>query len=101
MYTKTTTVTFRTLPSIKVQAEKLFNSLGMTLSAAIDMFLHEAILENKYPCSLDSSIVKNRISDMSMTYPQGFFDMYGAIPELELHDNDDLSYSDDCEREPL
>lgn len=101
MNTKTMTVAFRTSPEIKTKAEELFNSLGMSLSSAIDMFLHQAVKENRYPCSLDSKIVAARINDMSSTYPAGFFDLFGAVPDLEIEEPDELNFNLDSEREPL
>ena len=101
MNTKTMTVAFRTSPEIKTKAEELFNSLGMSLSSAIDMFLHQAVKENRYPCSLDSKIVAARINDMSSTYPAGFFDLFGAVPDLEMEEPDELNFNLDSEREAL
>lgn len=102
MIAKTTTVTFRTMPEIKLKAEKLFNSLGMTLSGAIDMFLIQAIKENKFPCSLDSSIAASKISDMSSTYPAGYFDLFGCIPDLEIdEESEELTFDMDAKREEL
>ncbi len=101
MNTKTMTVAFRTSPEIKTKAEELFNSLGMSLSSAIDMFLHQAVKENRYPCSLDSKIVAARINDMSSTYPAGFFDLFGTVPDLEMEEPDELNFNLDSEREPL
>lgn len=101
MNVKTMTVAFRTSPDIKAKAEALFNSLGMSLSSAIDMFLHEAVKENRYPCSLDSKIVSSRIQDMSSTYPAGFFDLFGAVPDLEIDEPAELSFDMDSKRESL
>ncbi len=101
MTNKTMTVAFRTTPEIKNKAEALFNSLGMSLSSAIDMFLHEAVKENRFPCSLDSKIVSARIQDMSSTYPAGFFDLFGAVPELDCEEAEELSFTLDAKREPL
>lgn len=101
MNNKTMTVAFRTSPEIKTKAEELFNSLGMSLSSAIDMFLHQAVKENRYPCSLDSKIVAARVHDMSSTYPAGFFDLFGAVPDLEIEEPDELNFNLDSEREPL
>lgn len=56
----------------------------MSLSSAIDMFLHQAVKENHFPCSLDSKIVSSKIQDMSSTYPAGFFDLFGSVPDLEI-----------------
>lgn len=101
MNNRTTTVAFRTTPEIKTKAETLFNSLGMSLSSAIDMFLHEAVKENRFPCSLDSKIVSAKIQDMSSTYPAGFFDLFGAVPDLEIDEPEDLNFDLDSKRESL
>lgn len=101
MNNKTMTVAFRTTPEIKTKAEALFNSLGMSLSSAIDMFLHEAVKENRFPCSLDSKIVSAKIQDMSSTYPAGFFDLFGTLPDLEIEEPDELSFALDSKRESL
>ena len=49
-----TTVTFRVDETLKKQAAELFDSLGMNLSQAINMFLKQAVLEGRYPCSVDA-----------------------------------------------
>lgn len=92
MNNKTMTVAFRTTPKIKNKAEALFNSLGMSLSSAIDMFLHQAVKENRYPCLLDSKIVSSKIQDMSSTYPASFF-LLGAVPGLEIDEPDELNFN--------
>ena len=48
-----TTITFRTDKELKKQATKLFESLGMNLSVAINMFMKQAVAKQKYPCSLE------------------------------------------------
>ncbi|MCQ2613682.1 MAG: type II toxin-antitoxin system RelB/DinJ family antitoxin [Treponemataceae bacterium] len=101
MVSKTMTVAFRTTPDIKEKAEALFNSLGMNLSSAIDMFLHQAVKENRYPCSLDSKIVSSRVKDMTSTYPAGFFDLFGTLPDLEVAEPEEIPYGLDSKREPL
>lgn len=101
MNNKTLTVAFRTTPEIKNKAESLFNSLGMSLSSAIDMFLHQAVKENRFPCSLDSKIVSAKIQDMSSTYPAGFFDLFGAVPDLQIEEPEEISFDLDAKREGL
>ena len=44
-----TNVTIRVDKDVKKQAEVLFNDLGLTLSSAINMFLHQAIAEQAIP----------------------------------------------------
>ena len=42
-------VTIRVDKDVKKQAEVLFNDLGLNLSSAINMFLHQAIVEQAIP----------------------------------------------------
>ena len=42
---KSTTFTFRLNPEVKQEASELFESLGITLSDAINLFLHQSLRE--------------------------------------------------------
>ena len=42
-------ITVRVDKDVKKQAEVLFNDLGLNLSSAINMFLHQAIAEHAIP----------------------------------------------------
>ena len=42
-------ITVRVDKDVKKQAEVLFNDLGLNLSSAINMFLHQAIAEQSIP----------------------------------------------------
>ncbi|MBR1598100.1 MAG: type II toxin-antitoxin system RelB/DinJ family antitoxin [Lachnospiraceae bacterium] len=75
-----TTVTFRTEEDLKQKATELFESLGMNLSVAINMFLRQAVEKQQYPCSLELNITKN----FEGTYPAGFFDLFGSGADLGL-----------------
>ena len=55
---KSTTYTFRVNPEIKQEASDLFESLGITLSDAINLFLHQAIREGGIPFELKRVDVK-------------------------------------------
>ena len=46
---KTTTFTFRLNPKVKQDAGELFESLGITMSDTINLFLHRAIQEEGIP----------------------------------------------------
>ena len=46
---KTTNFTVRLDTKVKADAEKLFNDLGMTLSGAFNIFLHQALLVQGLP----------------------------------------------------
>ena len=46
---RTANINVRVEPHIKEQAEALFANFGITVSDAINMFLHQALLENALP----------------------------------------------------
>ena len=46
---KSATFTFRLTPEVKQEASELFESLGITLSDAINLFLHQSIREGGLP----------------------------------------------------
>lgn len=46
---KTATINMRVSPEIKSSAESIFASLGMTLTEAINVFLHKSVMEGGLP----------------------------------------------------
>ena len=46
---KTSTINMRVSPEVKSDAESIFASLGMTLTEAINVFLHKSIMEGGLP----------------------------------------------------
>lgn len=46
---KTSNINIRIEPEIKASAEKLFSSFGMTVTEAINIFLHKSIMEGGLP----------------------------------------------------
>lgn len=46
---KITSISMRVNPRIKAEAESIYGSLGMTLTEAINIFLHKSILEGGLP----------------------------------------------------
>lgn len=46
---KTATLSIRIEPKAKSQAEKIFAKLGITLSEAVNMFIHQSIIERALP----------------------------------------------------
>ena len=46
---KSTTFTFRLTPEVKQEAAELFESLGITLSDAINLFLYKSLQEGGIP----------------------------------------------------
>ncbi|RYQ05715.1 XRE family transcriptional regulator [Bifidobacterium pseudolongum subsp. globosum] len=49
---ETTTVSFRTDREVKEEAKALFESMGMDLSTALNVFLHQSILDNGMPFTI-------------------------------------------------
>ena len=73
-----TTVTFRTDQQLKEQASALFEAMGMNLSAALNIFMRQAVLKQKFPCVIDYEISGSAES----TYPACFFEYFGSGAEL-------------------
>ena len=46
---KTATINMRVNSQIKADAESIFSSLGMTLTEAINVFLHKSVMEGGLP----------------------------------------------------
>lgn len=46
---KNASISMRVNPQIKAEAESIYGSLGMTLTEAINIFLHKSILEDGLP----------------------------------------------------
>ena len=53
--TQTSNLTVRLDAQLKKEAEQLFNDLGMTLSGAINIFLHQAIEQQGLPFQVKKS----------------------------------------------
>lgn len=52
---KTATINMRVNPQIKSDAESIFESLGMTLTEAINVFLHKSIMDGGLPFEVRQS----------------------------------------------
>jgi len=53
---KTAVINVRTEPDIKANAESIYNSMGVSLSDAINMFLYKSISFNGLPFALNHEI---------------------------------------------
>jgi len=82
----TTTFTFRTDEKLKKEASKLYDSLGINLSIAINMFLKQSVMQKKFPCSLELEVSR----DYSSTYPSGFFDLFGSGKDFDMEEPEEL-----------
>lgn len=49
---KTANINIRINPEIKKEAEKLFSNFGMTISDAINIFIHQSLLSEGLPFSV-------------------------------------------------
>lgn len=74
-----TTVTFRTDEKLKADATKVFEGLEMNLSQAINLFLRQTVIQQRFPCSLEGGSV----NDTSSTYPPEFFAAFGSGTDIE------------------
>ena len=62
--TGTTNFTVRLDRRVKADAEKLFNDLGMTLSGAFNIFLHQALLVQGLPFELSRLVTEVRLQEI-------------------------------------
>ena len=90
-----TTFTFRTDEKLKNEASKLYDSLGLNLSVAINMFLKQSVIKKKFPCSLELEVAK----DYANTYPEEFFSLFGSLKDFDLEEPKELSFKYDKREE--
>ena len=67
------TLTIRTDEELKMKANEVFSSLGMSMTTAINLFLKQAVIKRAFPCSLE--LENSR--DYEYEYPEGFFGLFG------------------------
>ncbi|MBQ0078803.1 MAG: type II toxin-antitoxin system RelB/DinJ family antitoxin [Eubacterium sp.] len=81
-----TTVTFRTDSELKKEAGELFESMGLNLSAALNMFMKQAVKDQRFPFAVETEFVPDvsGIGDFRHTYPEGFFDLFGSGKDLDI-----------------
>ena len=60
---RTAAINMRVEPEVKSQAESLFSSLGLTLTDAINIFLHKSIDEGGIPFDVRRSRLSARTED--------------------------------------
>ncbi len=74
---KTATINMRVSPEVKADAESIFSSLGMTLTEAINVFLHKAIMEGGLPFEVRQPRY-NAETEAAMREARGI--MSGSVP---------------------
>lgn len=55
----TTTITFRTDPQIKESAKRLYESMGMDLTTALNVFLRQSIVDGGMPFRISGDKPEN------------------------------------------
>lgn len=98
---KTANINVRVDPEIKMSAEQLFASFGITVTDAINMFLHKSIMEGGLPFELKQprfneeteaamrearNIMNGSIKAKKYSSAKALFDELDA--ELETEDNE-------------
>jgi len=87
---KTAVFNIRIEPEVKSEAEKLFNSFGLTVTDAVNVFLRQSIMRRGFPFEIvqinlenPTSIIPERQFDFinGPPLPDDFFD---PLPEDEL-----------------
>ena len=61
LFMKQASITLRTDIEFKNQCDTLFKKLGLTTVAAINSFLHQAVMEQAMP--FKPSVIKDRVDD--------------------------------------
>lgn len=93
-----TMVSFRIDKKVKEEASQLFDSLGMNLSTAINIFLRQSIIKKKFPIDIEYEISK----DYSSTYPQKFTELFGTGNNLGFDEEPkEIPFKYDVKREKV
>ncbi len=84
---KTANINVRTDPSVKANAEELFASLGMTVTEAINIFLHQSLLVGGLPFE----VKRPRYNAETLAAMQEARDIAsGSIKTKEFHSVEEL-----------
>jgi len=88
------TIQFRTDEETKVQSSEIFHQLGITMSDALNMFLHQAILHGGLPFELKipnyNKTTLAAIADMEQSKGKGIRgkNLNDALAELKADDDE-------------
>ena len=85
-------LTIRTNKNLKDKAAEIFESLGMNLSTAVNIFLKQTVIKQTFPCDLDTLTT---IKEAKSTYPKGYFKLFGAGKNLDMPMVEDINIKDD------
>ena len=86
----TTNINIKTDSTLKAQAEKLFSDLGMNMSTALNIFLRQAVRENRIPFEVTKNVpnaqtlqaMEDTLNDRNMTGP--FNNMQDLMDSLNV-----------------
>jgi DNA-damage-inducible protein J len=90
------TIQFRTDKSTKEQSNEIFNTLGITMSDAINMFLRQSILHGGLPFELKipkyNKTTLNTLVDMERSKGKGIHgkNVRAALADLREEDGDNV-----------
>ena len=91
LFMKQASITLRTDIEFKNQCDTLFKKLGLTTVAAINSFLHQAVMEQAMP--FKPSVIKDRVDDYLEKIPEaGHINSKGnyVLPKEWNNEEDDI-----------
>ena len=90
---KSSLITIRIEPEIKARAEKLYSSFGLNLSDAINMFIHQSLLNNGLPFELRYPEFNKKNNRKSINNTDTIIEYCNAIEhDLSVCDNNYGNY---------
>jgi addiction module RelB/DinJ family antitoxin len=69
LMTRTATLQMRVTPGVKYASEKIFHRIGLSMTAAMELFLRRVIVDEKLPfevVALDSATLARIVEDVSV-----------------------------------
>lgn len=87
-----TTITFKTDKKLKEDASKLFESMGLSLSSALNIFMKQAVINNSFPLCIDNNALNDNILkdylDITNYFGKGNDLGFDEEPEEIVYNND-------------
>ena len=93
---KTANLNIRMDPEIKAEAEALFSTFGMTVSDAVNIFLHQSLLEGGLPFAVRQPRY-NAETEAAMAEARAILD--GRIPAKRYDSGQDMMAAIDAEND--
>lgn len=73
-----TNITFKTDKKLKEDACKVFESIGMSLTTALNIFMKQAVIKNRFPLQLD----EYPMNDISFIHNKDLLSLFGKGKNL-------------------